>query len=103
MKRYRLLKDFPEYKAGEIIETDLYGNIFGWKAIDFPDFFEEVKEKDSLEEKFVKNNSHEASRFADLAKSHYLSIFDEARKEAFNVAFTETNRLNLIRKRLEEG
>ena len=103
MKRYKILKPIPGISANQIIETEEY--IQGFRAILYPDFFEEVKERESLEEKIEKKffvRGLNSKVIYSIVKSHYLSIFDEAAKE-FRGCPTTSTLLMGIRKRLEEG
>lgn len=45
--KYKLLKDLPHAKAGEIIEIN---NDFFWNPTDYPDFFEPIVEKKRYED-----------------------------------------------------
>lgn len=46
MKKYRLLKDFPGVKAGNIIDAGNFG-VINCMVESHPDFFEEIKEPQS--------------------------------------------------------
>lgn len=119
MKRYRLLKELPGFKVGHI-ETTETSYIMGYSVKHYPDFFEEVKEKEFLEGKFYKLRNHEikcyipetstlvgynysANSFelSNIAKEHYLKLFDEAAKE-YKEHLSEYGKM-WIREKLEQG
>ncbi len=55
MKKYRLLKDFARHRRGTIVETHFSDGwvYFGTDPRDYPEWFEEVKDKEYTEDDMI--------------------------------------------------
>lgn len=130
MKKYRVLKEMPSFKIGEIIDfskvlINLIDEgqyqqrtlILRWYLEDLKKYgwVKEVVEKESLEKK-IKDyyalgpvvREERYTGIASISKQYYLEIFDEAVKDYLNhyyvISSSEYIRLkDFIRERLEKG
>ena len=76
--KYKLLKDLPHAKAGEIIEIN---NDFFWNPTDYPDFFEPIVEKKTYDDLRKNDMIFEIDYDWSVYKSHFE--VENCRSETF--------------------